>query len=133
MFEHMLRRHSVLFVYVGGESPLKVSFVHVGWTHVGSLRATRVPAVRLIESAALLASVSQQSCFATLSISAFLPIWIWKSLLFPQEKYSDVASELIVYSYFFSASEQVFPEASLKMCSFSYEHWAELVVPFLRK
>ncbi|CAG05501.1 unnamed protein product, partial [Tetraodon nigroviridis] len=52
MFEHMLKRHSVLFVYVGGESPLK-------------------------------------------------------------EKYSDVASELIVYTYFFSASEQVFPEAKL--------------------
>uniref|UniRef100_H3D824 Protein disulfide-isomerase TMX3 n=1 Tax=Tetraodon nigroviridis TaxID=99883 RepID=H3D824_TETNG len=50
MFEHMLKRHSVLFVYVGGESPLK-------------------------------------------------------------EKYSDVASELIVYTYFFSASEQVFPES----------------------
>lgn len=27
-----------------------------------------------------------------------------------QEKYSDVASELIVYTYFFSASEEVFPE-----------------------
>lgn len=25
MFEHMLKRHNVLFVYVGGESPLKVS------------------------------------------------------------------------------------------------------------
>ncbi|XP_075903607.1 protein disulfide-isomerase TMX3 [Nelusetta ayraudi] len=50
MFEHMLKRHNVLFVYVGGESPLK-------------------------------------------------------------EKYSDVASELIVYTYFFSASEEVFPES----------------------
>lgn len=27
MFEHMLKRHDVLFVYVGGESPLKVSTV----------------------------------------------------------------------------------------------------------
>ncbi|XP_036934592.1 protein disulfide-isomerase TMX3-like isoform X1 [Acanthopagrus latus] len=50
MFEHMLKRHDVLFVYVGGESPLK-------------------------------------------------------------EKYNDVASELIVYTYFFSASEEVFPES----------------------
>uniref|UniRef100_A0A8C6UHL8 protein disulfide-isomerase n=1 Tax=Neogobius melanostomus TaxID=47308 RepID=A0A8C6UHL8_9GOBI len=49
MFEHMLKRHTVLFVYVGGESPLR-------------------------------------------------------------EKYSDVASELIVHTYFFSASEEVFPE-----------------------
>lgn len=49
----MLKRHSVLFVYVGGESPLKVSFVRVGWTRVGFLRTVRVPAVRLIESAAL--------------------------------------------------------------------------------
>ncbi|XP_056869434.1 protein disulfide-isomerase TMX3-like isoform X2 [Takifugu flavidus] len=50
MFEHMLKRHNVLFVYVGGESPLK-------------------------------------------------------------EKYNDVASELIVYTHFFSALEQVFPES----------------------
>uniref|UniRef100_A0A671XW79 protein disulfide-isomerase n=1 Tax=Sparus aurata TaxID=8175 RepID=A0A671XW79_SPAAU len=50
MFEHMLKRHDVLFVYVGGESPLK-------------------------------------------------------------EKYNDVASELIVYTYFFSAPEEVFPES----------------------
>lgn len=28
----MLKRHSVLFVYVGGESPLKVSSVHGGQT-----------------------------------------------------------------------------------------------------
>ncbi|XP_062335273.1 protein disulfide-isomerase TMX3-like [Osmerus eperlanus] len=50
MFDHMLKRHAVLFVYVGGESPLK-------------------------------------------------------------EKYIDVASELIVYTYFFSASEEVLPES----------------------
>ncbi|XP_010786731.1 protein disulfide-isomerase TMX3 [Notothenia coriiceps] len=50
MFEHMMKRHDVLFVYVGGDSPLK-------------------------------------------------------------EKYNDVASELIVYTYFFSASEVVFPES----------------------
>ncbi|KAF3836300.1 hypothetical protein F7725_028858 [Dissostichus mawsoni] len=50
MFEHMMKRHDVLFVYVGGDSPLK-------------------------------------------------------------EKYNDVASELIVYTYFFSASEEVFPES----------------------
>ncbi|KAM6971038.1 protein disulfide-isomerase TMX3 [Tautogolabrus adspersus] len=50
MFEHMMKRHDVLFVYVGGESPLK-------------------------------------------------------------EKYNDVASELIVYTYFFSASEEVFPQS----------------------
>uniref|UniRef100_A0A8B9HJY2 protein disulfide-isomerase n=1 Tax=Astyanax mexicanus TaxID=7994 RepID=A0A8B9HJY2_ASTMX len=50
MFEHVLKRHDVLFVYVGGESPLK--------------------------------------------------------------KYIDVASELIVYTYFFSASEDVLPEVS---------------------
>uniref|UniRef100_A0A8C2XGB4 protein disulfide-isomerase n=1 Tax=Cyclopterus lumpus TaxID=8103 RepID=A0A8C2XGB4_CYCLU len=50
MFEHMMKRHNVLFVYVGGESPLK-------------------------------------------------------------EKYNDVAAELIVYTYFFSASEEVFPES----------------------
>ncbi|KAG9283520.1 protein disulfide-isomerase TMX3 [Astyanax mexicanus] len=50
MFEHVLKRHDVLFVYVGGESPLK-------------------------------------------------------------EKYIDVASELIVYTYFFSASEDVLPES----------------------
>uniref|UniRef100_A0A3P8SUM2 protein disulfide-isomerase n=1 Tax=Amphiprion percula TaxID=161767 RepID=A0A3P8SUM2_AMPPE len=50
MFEHMMKRHDVLFVYVGGESPLK-------------------------------------------------------------EKYNDVASELIVYTYFFSASEEVLPES----------------------
>lgn len=49
MFEHMLKRHTVLFVYVGGDSPLR-------------------------------------------------------------EKYNDVASELIVYTYFFSASEEVLPE-----------------------
>ncbi|TNN44388.1 Protein disulfide-isomerase TMX3 [Liparis tanakae] len=50
MFEHMMKRHNVLFVYVGGESPLK-------------------------------------------------------------EKYNDVAAELIVYTYFFSAPEEVFPES----------------------
>ncbi|XP_051969984.1 protein disulfide-isomerase TMX3 [Xyrauchen texanus] len=50
MFEHVLMRHSVLFVYVGGESPLK-------------------------------------------------------------EKYSEVASELIVYTYFFSASEDILTES----------------------
>uniref|UniRef100_A0A665T374 protein disulfide-isomerase n=1 Tax=Echeneis naucrates TaxID=173247 RepID=A0A665T374_ECHNA len=50
MFDHMMKRHSVLFVYIGGESPLK-------------------------------------------------------------EKYNDVASELIVYTYFFSASEDVLPES----------------------
>ncbi|KAF7658536.1 hypothetical protein LDENG_00011640 [Lucifuga dentata] len=50
MFEHMLKRHDVLFVYVGAESPLK-------------------------------------------------------------EKYNDVSSELIVYTYFFSASEGVLPES----------------------
>ncbi|KAM6210920.1 protein disulfide-isomerase TMX3 [Sarcoramphus papa] len=49
MFEHVQKRHHVLFVYVGGESPLK-------------------------------------------------------------EKYIEVASELIVYTYFFSASEDVLPE-----------------------
>uniref|UniRef100_A0A8C2T6U3 Protein disulfide-isomerase TMX3 n=1 Tax=Coturnix japonica TaxID=93934 RepID=A0A8C2T6U3_COTJA len=49
MFEHVRKRHRVLFVYVGGESPLK-------------------------------------------------------------EKYIEVASELIVYTYFFSASEDVLPE-----------------------
>ncbi|XP_068199681.1 protein disulfide-isomerase TMX3-like [Antennarius striatus] len=49
IFEHIMMRHDVLFVYVGGESPLK-------------------------------------------------------------EKYNDVATELIVYTYFFSASEEVFPE-----------------------
>ncbi|XP_037550156.1 protein disulfide-isomerase TMX3 [Nematolebias whitei] len=48
MFEHVLKRHDVLFVYVGGESPLK-------------------------------------------------------------ERYNDVASELIVYTYFFSASEESLP------------------------
>uniref|UniRef100_A0A672JBM6 protein disulfide-isomerase n=1 Tax=Salarias fasciatus TaxID=181472 RepID=A0A672JBM6_SALFA len=50
MFEHMMKRHDVLFLYIGGESPLK-------------------------------------------------------------EKYNDVASELIVYTYFFSASEEVLPES----------------------
>ncbi|XP_024136180.1 protein disulfide-isomerase TMX3 [Oryzias melastigma] len=50
MFEHMMKRHDVLFVYVGGESPLK-------------------------------------------------------------EKYNDAASELIVYTYFFSASEDAVPES----------------------
>ncbi|KAM4606140.1 protein disulfide-isomerase TMX3 [Polymixia lowei] len=50
MCEHMMKRHNVLFVYIGGESPLK-------------------------------------------------------------EKYIDVASELIVYTYFFSASEDVLPES----------------------
>ncbi|XP_042607926.1 protein disulfide-isomerase TMX3-like [Cyprinus carpio] len=50
MFEHVLKIFSVLFLYVGGESPLK-------------------------------------------------------------EKYTDVASELIVYTYFFSASEDVLPES----------------------
>ncbi|KAM9775020.1 protein disulfide-isomerase TMX3-like isoform X2 [Syngnathus typhle] len=50
MFEHMMKRHNVLFLYVGGESPLK-------------------------------------------------------------EKYNDVATELIVYTYFFSASEDVLPES----------------------
>ncbi|KAM3593718.1 uncharacterized protein V6R79_019943 [Siganus canaliculatus] len=50
MFEHMMKRHDVLFVYVGGESPLR-------------------------------------------------------------EKYNDAASELIVYTYFFSASEEVLPES----------------------
>nr|XP_061810133.1 protein disulfide-isomerase TMX3-like [Nerophis lumbriciformis] len=50
MFEHILKRHAVLFVYVGSESPLK-------------------------------------------------------------EKYNDVAAELIVYTYFFSASENVLPES----------------------
>ncbi|XP_074130278.1 protein disulfide-isomerase TMX3 isoform X2 [Sminthopsis crassicaudata] len=49
MFEHVKKRHRVLFLYVGGESPLK-------------------------------------------------------------EKYIEVASELIVYTYFFSASEEVIPE-----------------------
>ncbi|CAL9698242.1 unnamed protein product [Knipowitschia caucasica] len=49
MFSHMLKRHNVLFVYVGGDSPLR-------------------------------------------------------------EKYNDVASELIVYTYFFSAAEEVLPE-----------------------
>lgn len=29
MFEHMMKRHDVLFVYVGGESPLKVSAIYV--------------------------------------------------------------------------------------------------------
>uniref|UniRef100_A0AAX7VA68 protein disulfide-isomerase n=1 Tax=Astatotilapia calliptera TaxID=8154 RepID=A0AAX7VA68_ASTCA len=50
MFEHMMKRHDVLFVYVGGDSPLK-------------------------------------------------------------EKYNDAASELIVYTYFFSASEEALPES----------------------
>ncbi|XP_061777655.1 protein disulfide-isomerase TMX3-like isoform X2 [Nerophis ophidion] len=50
MFEHMMKRHDVLFVYVGGDSPLK-------------------------------------------------------------EKYNDVATELIVYTYFFSAHEDVLPES----------------------
>ncbi|XP_063339741.1 protein disulfide-isomerase TMX3-like [Pelmatolapia mariae] len=50
MFEHMMKRHNVLFVYVGGDSPLK-------------------------------------------------------------EKYNDAASELIVYTYFFSASEEALPES----------------------
>ncbi|KAG7266529.1 hypothetical protein CRUP_000064 [Coryphaenoides rupestris] len=50
MFEHMMKRHDVLFVYVGGESPLK-------------------------------------------------------------EKYIDVATELIVYTYFFSALEEALPES----------------------
>ncbi|KAI2649340.1 Protein disulfide-isomerase TMX3 [Labeo rohita] len=50
MFEHVLKRHNVLFLYVGGESPLK-------------------------------------------------------------EKYIEVASELIVYTYFFFASEDVLPES----------------------
>uniref|UniRef100_A0A8C6MAS9 protein disulfide-isomerase n=1 Tax=Nothobranchius furzeri TaxID=105023 RepID=A0A8C6MAS9_NOTFU len=50
MFEHMMKRHDVLFVYVGADSPLK-------------------------------------------------------------EKYNDVASELIVYTYFFSASEEALPES----------------------
>ncbi|KAF7691826.1 protein disulfide-isomerase TMX3 isoform X2 [Silurus meridionalis] len=49
MFEHVLKRHTVLFLYIGGESPLK-------------------------------------------------------------EKYIDVASELIVYTYFFSGSEDIIPE-----------------------
>ncbi|XP_053716119.1 protein disulfide-isomerase TMX3 [Synchiropus splendidus] len=49
MFEHMMKRHAVLFVYVGADSPLK-------------------------------------------------------------EKYNEVATELIVYTYFFSASEEVLPE-----------------------
>lgn len=33
-----------------------------------------------------------------------------------QEKYNDVASELIVYTYFFSAPEEVFPEVTLWIC-----------------
>lgn len=33
-----------------------------------------------------------------------------------QEKYNDVASELIVYTYFFSASEDVLPEVKPHMC-----------------
>ncbi|MGH0151803.1 UNVERIFIED_CONTAM: hypothetical protein FKN15_055088 [Acipenser sinensis] len=49
MFEHVQKRHNVLFLYVGGESPLK-------------------------------------------------------------EKYIEVASELIVYTYFFSALEEVLPK-----------------------
>lgn len=38
------------------------------------------------------------------------------SFLCSQEKYNDVASELIVYTYFFSAAEEVFPEVA----SFSF-------------
>lgn len=34
MFEHMLKRHDVLFVYVGGESPLKVSSIYVTQTWI---------------------------------------------------------------------------------------------------
>ncbi|XP_035270463.1 protein disulfide-isomerase TMX3-like [Anguilla anguilla] len=49
MFDHVMRRHDVLFVYIGGDSPLK-------------------------------------------------------------EKYAEVASELIVYTYFFAASEDVLPK-----------------------
>lgn len=32
MFEHMMKRHDVLFVYVGGDSPLKVSAIYVTQT-----------------------------------------------------------------------------------------------------
>ena len=34
MFEHMMKRHDVLFVYVGGESPLKVSTVYTTQTQI---------------------------------------------------------------------------------------------------
>lgn len=34
MFEHMMKRHNVLFVYVGGESPLKVSTIFAAKTSV---------------------------------------------------------------------------------------------------
>lgn len=65
----MLKRHNVLFVYVGGESPLKVSSVHVGQT-AALPQKKRVPTVRLAESAGLLASVPQQSWCAAPSILA---------------------------------------------------------------
>lgn len=34
MFEHVLKRHNVLFVYIGGESPLKVSLGIFAHTHI---------------------------------------------------------------------------------------------------
>lgn len=41
--------------------------------------------------------------------------------LFLQEKYIEVASELIVYTYFFSASEDVLPEVSCSAPTVSIE------------
>lgn len=75
MFEHMMKRHDVLFVYVGGDSPLKVSAVCVD-----PLKVCPSGEKGLMRASVL------------------------------QEKYNDAASELIVYTYFFSASEDAVPE-----------------------
>uniref|UniRef100_A0A674AE77 protein disulfide-isomerase n=1 Tax=Salmo trutta TaxID=8032 RepID=A0A674AE77_SALTR len=82
MFDHMMKRHDVLFVYFGGESPLK-------------------------------------------------------------EKYIDMAAELIVYTYFFSASEDVLPESvtlpelpSVVVFKdgayFTYDDWGSIPAPTLQ-
>lgn len=95
MFEHMLKRHNVLFVYVGGESPLKVSATY----RLFSRQCHRRRLLLLLNVLKL--SVKKTHCLCL------------------QEKYNDVASELIVYTYFFSASEEVFPEVTRLFVCFS--------------
>lgn len=126
MFEHMMKRHDVLFVYVGGESPLKVSAIRADPSMNQELSFILSTSSEQCASTAPTLNTKSRFCATPCTDWACTAVQHWfiesfcanaerPRFAFLQEKYNDVASELIVYTYFFSASEEVLPEVTLRI------------------
>ena len=107
LFQNVMSRHDVLFVYVGGPSDLKV-WVHPRIKHTSTHTQAHVRThACTITRDTINKWLLRHLCHSLSEVSSF-------SLLSPKEKYISVAKELIVHTYFFSAARNILPKVRFR-------------------